>query len=47
LRFRFGNILGSKKFIGRIIVTNIPKILGHGHDERSDNEDGKDGRVLA
>lgn len=45
--YRFGCLLLTKELVRRVVVSDIPKVLGHGNDETSNNENGQDGRVLA
>ena len=42
LRYLFG-----KELVRRVVITNIPKVLGHGHDKRSNHQDGKDCSVFS
>lgn len=40
------NVFG-KELVGRVIITDIPEILGHGNNERANNQNGKNGGVLS
>jgi hypothetical protein len=47
LLFRFGSLLLVKELIAGIVVPDVPKVLSHGDDETSDNENRNESRVLA
>ena len=46
LRLRIRDILG-KESVRAIIITDVPKVLRHGDNETSDNQDSEQSGVLA
>ena len=47
LRFRLGCLLLSEEFISRVIISDIPKVLRHGNNERSNHQYGQEGSVFS